>query len=112
MFLVHEHVEAPGLAGSALDGAAPRKCCSLFLVCNLSPLLTGDNYALLSSHCQAQFATQINYRTFQEGVCVWVCVCIFWGMQATRGNEEQRKEVKDNNNKAAKQTERCSHTIC
>lgn len=32
----------------------------------LSPWLTGDNYALLSSYCQAQFATQINWAAFEE----------------------------------------------
>lgn len=39
--------------------------CSSSLVAP-SPWLTGDNYALLSSYCQAQFATQINWAAFEE----------------------------------------------
>lgn len=38
----------------------------LFLSRALSPWLTRDNYALLSSYCQAQFATQINWSAFEE----------------------------------------------
>lgn len=38
----------------------------LFLPRAVSPWLTGDNYALLSSYCQAQFATQINWAAFEE----------------------------------------------
>lgn len=38
----------------------------LFLFRTLSPWLTGDNYAPLSSYCQAQFATQINWAAFEE----------------------------------------------
>ena len=38
----------------------------LFLSRTPSIRLTGDNYALLSSYCQAQFATQINWAAFEE----------------------------------------------
>lgn len=53
-----------------LFGKTTRRNCllppPLFLSRTPSPRLTGDNYALLSSYCQAQFATQINWAAFEE----------------------------------------------
>lgn len=61
-------------------------CLPALLSRTLSPWLTGDNYALLSSYCQAQFATQINWAAFEE-----------WGGRGEGENEtvQQREKAKD-----------------
>lgn len=71
----------------------------------MSPWLTRDNYAPLSSYCQAQFATQIKWAAFEER-----------GGQGEGENEreQQREKAKDktmSENKPTDQTEKHRYAV-
>lgn len=61
--LIFQHFLSVLLFGKRHRGIV---CCLPALSCALSPWLTRDNYAPLSSYCQAQFATQIKWAAFEE----------------------------------------------